>query len=239
MSGRSSDKVVIIIGADSELGSNAALRFAQSGARVVLTGHEASRLEALAAEIGHMGGSALVVRGMIGDEVAASSCVDRTLLEFGRIDALVAAEEPSEHTVSDPFACDDAPQALSRAFFLLTRASLPELRARHGAVVGLWSAEHGKRAAAGVYQRWMRAFIRGLAVGQAKHGVRANAVCVVDDSARRMTLLDDPSVRFAEPGTEYASLTELLTSDATSWVTGTVYLVRAPEGSKDVSVNAA
>jgi len=83
---RFDDKVIVIPGATSGLGRNAALRFGDSGARVVFGGRREEQGREIAAQISDNGGTALfrtcdVTRS---DDVAA--LVHAALSEFGRVD---------------------------------------------------------------------------------------------------------------------------------------------------------
>ncbi len=83
------DKVAIITGASSGIGEATARRLAESGARVVLAARRVERLEALAADIEHHQGTALVAPTDVTDERSVQRLARRALDEFGRIDILV------------------------------------------------------------------------------------------------------------------------------------------------------
>lgn len=83
------DKVAIITGASSGIGETTARRLAESGARVVLAARRVERLEALAADIEHREGAALVAPTDVTDMRSVQRLARTTLDAFGRIDILI------------------------------------------------------------------------------------------------------------------------------------------------------
>ena len=83
------DKVAIITGASSGIGEATARRLAESGARVVLAARRVERLEALAADIEHRQGTALVAPTDVTDERSVQRLARTALDAFGRIDILI------------------------------------------------------------------------------------------------------------------------------------------------------
>ncbi len=83
------DKIAIITGASSGIGEATARRLAESGARVVLAARRVERLEALAADIEHREGVALVAPTDVTDERSVQRLARTALDAFGRIDILI------------------------------------------------------------------------------------------------------------------------------------------------------
>lgn len=83
------DKVAIITGASSGIGEATARRLAESGARVVLAARRVERLEALATDIEHHQGTALVAPTDVTDERSVQRLARTALDAFGRIDILI------------------------------------------------------------------------------------------------------------------------------------------------------
>jgi len=77
------NKVVIITGASRGIGAAGARAFKAAGARVVLAARDEAALNEVAKEIG----GALVVPTDVSDSDSVRSMVDRTLSEYGRLDA--------------------------------------------------------------------------------------------------------------------------------------------------------
>lgn len=81
-------KVVLITGASSGFGEDAAKLFAKEGCRVVLAARRLDRLQALAAEIQNAGGEALAIPVDVSQPAEIEVMVQSTLDLYGRIDIL-------------------------------------------------------------------------------------------------------------------------------------------------------
>ncbi|GIV96898.1 MAG: oxidoreductase [Herpetosiphonaceae bacterium] len=87
--GRFDNRVVIVTGAGSGIGSATARMFAQEGAAVVAADIRAETVQSLAAELQREYGRALAVTVDVTDEDAVRALTDRAAAEFGRLDILV------------------------------------------------------------------------------------------------------------------------------------------------------
>ena len=83
------NKVVLITGASSGFGMDAARLFARQGCKVVLAARRIDRLQALAESIQAEGGEALAIPVDVTNRHEIDSMVQATLDVFGRIDILV------------------------------------------------------------------------------------------------------------------------------------------------------
>lgn len=81
-------KVVLISGASSGFGADAARLFAREGARVVLSARRVERLQALAEEIRAAGGQALVIPADVAQLADLERLVNTVLERWGQIDIL-------------------------------------------------------------------------------------------------------------------------------------------------------
>ena len=82
------NKVVLITGASSGFGEDAALLFAQEGCKVVLAARRIDRLQNLAAKIQDAGGEAIAIPVDIVDSADVDNMVQTTLDLYGHIDIL-------------------------------------------------------------------------------------------------------------------------------------------------------
>ncbi|MCP1274396.1 SDR family oxidoreductase [Gluconobacter albidus] len=82
-------KIVVITGASSGLGAQAALHLAEQGATVVLGARREDRIRALAEEITAKGGAALAVETDVTDRASVQNLVDTAVRTYGRIDVLL------------------------------------------------------------------------------------------------------------------------------------------------------
>ena len=89
-SGKLTDRVALVTGADSGIGCAVAIAFAREGADVVISYLEEDEdARETARWVEEAGRKAVVLRGDIGDEGFARSLVQRTVEECGRLDILV------------------------------------------------------------------------------------------------------------------------------------------------------
>ena len=87
------DKVAVITGSSRGLGFASALRMAEHGAKVVVSGRKADACEAAAAEINKSAkgtGQAIAIACNIGRKAEVENLVQRTLSQWGRIDIVMA-----------------------------------------------------------------------------------------------------------------------------------------------------
>ena len=82
-----SGKVALVTGAAAGMGLATAKAFAAAGAAVVLADYKQEEVEAAAQDLVAAGHKALAVRCDVSDDVQIAAMVDRTVAEFGRLDA--------------------------------------------------------------------------------------------------------------------------------------------------------
>jgi NADP-dependent 3-hydroxy acid dehydrogenase YdfG len=145
------DKVVLITGASSGFGEDAARLFARQGCRVVLASRRMERLEILAQEIRTQGGIAMPVQLYITRQVQIDAMVVAVLKEFGRIDILFnnagfGRLDWLENL--DPLQDIDAQIDVNlRGLIQVTRAVLPSMQAQRSGTIINMSSVAGRLAA--------------------------------------------------------------------------------------------
>src|SRR5688500_605118 len=83
------EMVVLVTGASAGIGQALARELATRGARIALVARRLERLEALAAEIESLGGSALPIRCNVSSREEFEHAVERTIAHYGTLDVLV------------------------------------------------------------------------------------------------------------------------------------------------------
>ncbi len=83
------DKVAIITGASRGMGRAFALRFAEEGAKLLLTTTNLKRAEGVVKEIKAKGGEVVVMEADISYEDAAKKIAEKVIQQYGRVDILV------------------------------------------------------------------------------------------------------------------------------------------------------
>jgi NAD(P)-dependent dehydrogenase (short-subunit alcohol dehydrogenase family) len=238
-------QVAIVTGGGRGIGRAIAHRFARAGASVALAARTVDELQRVAAEIGEVGGRALVVPTDAADPDAMDRLVDRTVSELGALDVMV----------------NNAGVAPFLATFMDTR---PDGFEKHFGT-NFWSAVHGTRAAGRVllergsgcvlnlssidafmiepelsYYGTAKAAIvnltRSVALEWAGSGVRVNALAPGwtdtpmnqeernDPEAERRILSAIPMGRWGRPE-EMAEAALFLCSSAASFITGVTLIV--------------
>ena len=245
--GRLAGKTALITGAGEGIGEAIAHKFAYEGASVFLNGLPGDPIEDVAADIRAQYPEVRVetFAGDVGVETTAAACVQAAVDAFGTLDVLVnnagclpVLAETHEYP-TDAF--DKLLHNNIKTAFFMTRAALPHLQKSRGNVVSAGS-EAGFNgtplfAPYGPTKAWMHAFMKGVAVEQAKYGVRANCVCpgVVDSSWTHPStgIMDKETAKtiigatpLGRRGTteEIANVYAFLASDEASFVTGALFL---------------
>jgi NAD(P)-dependent dehydrogenase (short-subunit alcohol dehydrogenase family) len=244
--GRLHGKVAIVTGAGTGIGEAIAHKFAKEGASVIVCGLSDDPIEGVAKAIRDNGGEALPFGGDISEEHSARECVDFAIKNFKRLDVLVNnAGVFLDNAMTQDYPIADFDETIRmniRSAFMMTRFALPYLQKTRGNVISAGS-ESGMIGLAqntpyGGTKGWMHAFTLGLAVEQAKKGVRANCVCPgpidtawthketgpMDKEMEKGLIQAVPLARRGTPE-EVANVYAFLASDEASYVTGALYAV--------------
>ncbi|SNR43886.1 MULTISPECIES: SDR family NAD(P)-dependent oxidoreductase [Hymenobacter] len=246
MSARLQNKVAIVTGGGAGIGEAICKKFAREGAAVIVVGLASDPVREVVDEILASGGRAIGYLGDISYEEAAKDCVEVAVKEFGKLDILVnnAGAFPAVSTI-DKYPTDAFEYMIKNnvySNFMMTRAAIPHLQKTHGNIVSAGSeAGHmgePQNTPYGGTKGFVHAFQRGVAVEQAKFGVRSNIVGPgpidtawthketgpMDAKMEKMTTQGVPLGRRGTPE-EVANVYLFLASDEASYVTGATYYV--------------
>lgn len=176
-------KAAIVTGSTSGIGEAAARKLAAEGVGVVVTGRDAARGLAVAANIATDGGDALFVAGDLDDEATPGRLVAAARDQWGRLDivvnnaALICHKPIGELTHRD---WDRTFGVNVKSGFFLIQAALPLLKASRGCVVNVSSINGLLNDRGNLVYDVMKAALnhmtRGLALELRGEGVRVNAV---------------------------------------------------------------
>lgn len=189
--GRLDERVAIIVGAGQTPGETigngraTAVTFAREGARLVLVDRDADSVTATAALVEEAGAHAVTVVADVTDAGAPEHVVGATLDAYGKLDILhnnvgIGAGDGPPHRLTDD-AYDRIMDVNLRALWRMCRAAIPALRADGGgAIVNVSSlasiAAAGNLTAYKLSKAGVNALTQNLAITNARHGVRANAI---------------------------------------------------------------
>jgi NAD(P)-dependent dehydrogenase (short-subunit alcohol dehydrogenase family) len=245
---RLADKVALITGATSGIGSATARLFAREGAKVSLTGRNETRGAEIVKEIRKSGGEAIFIRM---DVRLADDCrraVDETLRAFERLDILF--NNAGVYFPNDILDCTEEEWDLTldinlKGAFLMSKFALPSMIARGSGVIihnsSGWGIVGGQKAVSYCASKGgMVLLTKAMAVDHGRQGIRVNCICpgdvdtpmLIEDARLRgmewKDYLDEASDRpMGRIGTpeEIAKATLFLASDDSSFMTGATLVV--------------
>jgi NAD(P)-dependent dehydrogenase (short-subunit alcohol dehydrogenase family) len=253
MGERLAGKVAVVVGGGQTPGPTigngraTALLFAREGAQVLVVDRDTERAQATAEEIG---GEARAHPADVTADDGPASVLAAAKNAFGRIDVLhnnvgIGAGDGPPHHLTDE-AYDRILDVNLRAMWRMCREAVPELRATQGCIVNVSSlaaiAAAGNLTAYKISKAGVNALTQNLALTNAKHGVRANAILPgfidtpmgVDSAAEAMGIdredyakarADHVPLRRQGTGWDVAHAALYLASDEAAFVTGITLLV--------------
>ena len=234
-------KVAIVSGATAGIGKAIAPLFGKNGCKVVASGRNEERGNAVVKEIKDNGGEAVFVKADICSESDLKNLVDTAVSTYGQLDIVVnnagsGLSKPLSDITSEDW--DHIFTADCKSVFLMMKFALPHLLKTRGNVINLSSASvykpmprmHGYCAAkAAVIE-----LSKTAAMELAAQGVRVNVLC---PGLTRTSILSQyteegvnrvaqaiPLKRVGEPE-DIANMALFLASDEASYVTGQVMCV--------------
>jgi 3-oxoacyl-[acyl-carrier protein] reductase len=253
MAGRLGRKIALITGSTSGCGRACAIRFAEEGARVMVTGRNEKAGEDIVRSIREAGGEAIFFRADLSVESEVSELVAATVDVFGGLDILVNNAIPSELS-RGPDRADCAVTDLTTeqleaiwrpalyGYLWGCKFGIKQMikQGRGGSVVNISSTTSfqsmgnmdGYIAAKGA----MNSTTRSMAVEYGQYGIRVNAIVlgliVTSDNSRAM--VEDevfgPRIeahhltRLGQPE-DMANTALFLASDEAAFITGSLLVV--------------
>ncbi|MEO1436016.1 MAG: SDR family oxidoreductase [Bacteroidota bacterium] len=181
------DKIAIVTGGTGGIGSATVRRFAQEGAKVVITDLDSPLGTALVDEITGAGGQAIFIPADLRDKDQLAHIFETTIEQFGGVDIIVnnAGIEgpfgPLHDTTNE--AWDDLISINQTGLFLCMRIGIQHFLGaqKPGIIVNVASvAGIGQAAGMAAYGATKHAVVgltRAAAVEYGKLGIRINAVC--------------------------------------------------------------
>lgn len=253
------DKSVLVTGSTTGIGEASVRAFAAQGARVLVTGRNEERGQAICAEIEADGGTAGFCQADLSERAECDRLVSETVQRFGRLDILVnnagVLHEGTAPGTSDD-AWDETMTVNVSAVFFMSRAAVRQMSAQGGGCIVNTASEWGLNgepnyvaycASKGAVVQMTRC----MALDHAAEGIRVNAVCPGETHTEMLDrMLHDqggdfdenlrnfaagiPMRRVASAG-EVARCILFLASDDASYVTGTTLVV---DGGNDATAGA-
>lgn len=177
--------VAFVTGGASGIGRAVAGLLTQEGASAAVSALAQREAQVVADGIAASGGKAIAAAADVRDGAAVAAAVRETVRVFGGLDILVTsagvqrygtAADTDENTWDEVFAVN------VKGVYLTARAAMPYLRRSHaGAIVVVSSVQaHVTQSGVAAYaasKGALNALTRSMAIDEAGHGVRVNAVC--------------------------------------------------------------
>jgi len=233
-----SGKVAIVTGSSRGIGKAIALKLADAGASVVVTGH-IEDAEPVAKEIRAKGRQSLAVRASVTSAADIEKLVEATLSTFGRVDILVNNAGITRDQLVLKMSEDDWNAVLDtnlKSVFLCTRAVLrPMLKQRWGRIINISSVigliGNPGQANYAASKAGIIGFTRTIAKEVGSRGITANVIAPgfietrmtqAMNQAQRQELMKRIPLGSLGTPEDVAEAAAFLASDGARYITGQV-----------------
>ncbi len=238
-------KVAVVIGASRGIGRAIALRFAQAGAKVVVSSRKLEGVQAVADEIRAAGGEALAVQAHVGRPDDMAALVTQTVEAFGRVDVAVNNAGTNPHfgpvLAADESLVEKTLDTNLKGVWRGCKVVAPQMEKQGGGKIINIASVAGLRPGPGmglygVSKAAVIMLTQVLAVELGPANIQVNAIApgVIKTRFSQVlwqspdiaeTILRDlPAGRFGE-AEEVASLALYLAAPASDYVTGALFVV--------------
>ena len=185
--GKLDGKVAIITGSTSGMGRETAYLFAREGAKVVVTGRNAERAQAVVDKIKAEGGEAIYVIADASESTFAQTVFDKTMEAYGTVDILMnnagtGAVAPAEEITDEQFKKEldidlfgtfNCSREFGKEMIKAGYGRIVNIASMYGLVGNLIVGSAPYHAAKGGVVNLTRA----LAAEWGKHGITVNSIC--------------------------------------------------------------
>jgi 3-oxoacyl-[acyl-carrier protein] reductase len=240
---RLKNKVAVITGASSDIGSDMSKRFTDEGATVIMLGRNIKSLETARSKIKNKD-SAVSMACDVTDESQVLSVVEQVVGKYGKIDILVnnAAKINDAihfHEMKDSDIVDLVNTNILGTFRITKAIIAKMLDNKDGCIINIGSISSERaipKVHLAVYSATKAAvsmFTKSIAVEYARRNIRCNCLnlgiinagmikpYLEDPQARKVLEERQPLNRIGEPN-DVSSAAIFLASDEARWITGTI-----------------
>ena len=246
---RLKDKVAVVTGAAGGIGFACAERFAQEGAKVVLSDIDPTKGEEAAERIQGAGGEAIFVACDVGDKAQVQALIESAVAAYGRLDCVVANAGIVHACDFLELEEDDFDRVLRvnlKGVFLTGQAAARQMAAQGdgGAIINMSSVNAVMAIPAitpyVVAKGGVNQLTKVMAISLADKNIRVNGIgpgsimtdmvkSVNDNPAAMRSLMSRTPLGRIGEAAEVASVALFLASDDSSYITGqTIY----PDGGR-------
>lgn len=236
-------KIVVITGAGRGIGRAIAMKFAESGSKVVINYRNSmAQVEELLNSIKNIGGEAIAIQADISKEEEAKTLIDSAIKQYGRLDVLVNNAGITKDNLMMRMQEADFNSVidinLKGTFFCMKHASSIMLKQRSGKIINISSVVGLTGNVGQINYAASKAGVIGMTKSAARElasrGITVNAVAPgfietdmtdsLSDKVKEATIANIPLKRYGI-ASEVADAVSFLASEAANYITGQVIQV--------------